>query len=159
MSSLSSPGTRRAFVGTTVAAGATLALAACGDGSSAAPNNVPSAPPEPAGTGTVVATTAELAVGTRLAVSAVRTQGEQAGREAGFLLFRPNKKTVLAYTAICTHQGCAVGAKAPEGEAFYCSCHGSYFQPEDGKAVAGPARGALERFAAEIKGDEVLIFI
>lgn len=159
MTSLSSPSTRRAFVGTTVAAGATLALAACGDGSSAAPNNVPSAPPEPVGVGTVVATTAELAVGTRLAVEAVRTQGGNAGKEAGFLLFRPNQKTVLAYTAICTHQGCAVGAKSPDGEAFYCSCHGSYFQPEDGKAVAGPARGALERFAAQIKGDDVIIYV
>lgn len=159
MSSLPSPRTRRAFVGTTVAAGATLALAACGDGSSAAPNNVPAAPPEPAGQGTAVATTAELAVGTRLAVAAVRTRGAEAGREAGFLLFRPNRKTVLAYTAICTHQGCAVGTKAPQGETFYCACHGSSFAPESGKAVAGPARGALERFAAEIKGEQVLIYI
>jgi cytochrome b6-f complex iron-sulfur subunit len=159
MTSLSSPSTRRAFVGTTVAAGATLALAACGDGSSAAPNNVPSTPPEPVGEGTVVATTAELAVGTRLAVSVVRTQGADSGKEAGFLLFRPNQKTVLAYTAVCTHQGCAVGTKSPNDEAFYCSCHGSYFQPEDGKAVAGPARGALERFAAEIKGENVLIYV
>lgn len=160
MTSLSSPITRRAFGGTTVAAGATLALAACGDGSSAAPNNVPSAPPEPVGTGTVVATTAELAVGTRLSVEAVLTQGEAAGRQAGFLLFRPSQKSVLAYSAICTHQGCAVGAKSPnDDEAFYCACHGSFFQPEDGKAVAGPARGALERFAAEIKGDDVLIYV
>ena len=121
MNSLSSPGSRRAFVGTTVAAGAALALAACGDGSSAAPNNSPSAPPEPAGAGTVVATTAELAVGTRLAVAAVRTRGEEAGREAGFLLFRPNQKTVLAYTATCTHQGCTVstitGSFAVDGRA------------------------------------------
>ncbi|MGB9036613.1 hypothetical protein BLJ79_03855 [Arthrobacter sp. UCD-GKA] len=151
--------TRRAFVGTTVAAGATLALAACGDGSSAAPNNEPSAPPAPEGEGTVVATVAELAVGTRLSVAAVRTRGEEAGKQAGFLLFRPNAKTVLAYTAICTHQGCAVTTKDPNGEAFYCPCHGSYFQPEDGKAVAGPARAALERFAAQIKGDDVLIYV
>ena len=112
--------TRRAFVGSTVAAGATLALAACGDGSSAAPNNVPSAPPAPAGEGTVVATVAELPVGTRLSVAAVRTRARIAGKQAGFLLFRPSQKSVLAYTAVCTHQGCAVGTKAPDGDAFYC---------------------------------------
>ncbi|QXQ11629.1 Rieske (2Fe-2S) protein [Paeniglutamicibacter sp. Y32M11] len=159
MSSFSSPSTRRAFVGGTMAAGATLALAACGDGSSAAPNNTPSAPPVPVGEGVVVATTAELSVGTRLAVSAIATQGDTAGKESGYLLFRPSEKSVLAYTAICTHQGCAVGTKAPSGEGFYCACHGSAFDATDGKATAGPARGALERFAAEIQGQNVLIFI
>lgn len=153
------PCSRRAFVGTTVATGATLALAACGDGSSAAPNNEPSTAPQVSGEGTVVATVAELPVGTRLSVAAVRTQGDEAGKQAGFLLFRPDEQTVLAYTAICTHQGCAVTVKAPDGDNFYCPCHGSYFQPEDGKAVAGPAREALERFAAEIKDDDVLIYV
>ncbi|MFF5791268.1 Rieske (2Fe-2S) protein [Paeniglutamicibacter sp. NPDC012692] len=157
MSSIS-PQTRRAFVGSTMAAGAAVALAACGDGSSAAPNNVPSAPPEPSGEGTVVATLSELGVGTRLSVTAPRTGADGKTKDAGFLLFRPNEKTVLAYTAICTHQGCAVTTKAPQGEDFYCPCHGSYFQPSDGKAIAGPARGALERIAAQIKGQDVLIF-
>lgn len=151
--------TRRAFVGTTVAASATLALAACGDGSSAAPNNEPSAPPEPEGEPTVVATLAELPVAARLSVAAKRTRGKDAGKEAGFLLFRPTEESVLAYTAICTHQGCAVTTKAPSGEDFYCPCHGSYFEPSDGKAITGPAREALERFAAEIQGDDVLIYV
>ncbi|GAA5227482.1 ubiquinol-cytochrome c reductase iron-sulfur subunit [Paeniglutamicibacter antarcticus] len=151
--------TRRAFVGTTVAASATLALAACGDGSSAAPNNEPSAPPEPEGEATIVATTRELPVGARLSVAAKRTRGDDTGKEAGFLLFRPTKESVLAYTAICTHQGCAVTTKAPKGEDFYCPCHGSSFEPSDGKAMAGPARDALERFAAEINGEDVLIYV
>lgn len=158
MSSLSSQ-TRRAFVGTTVAAGAAVALTACGDGSSAAPNNVPSAPPEPVGEGTVVATLTELAVGTRLSVTAARTGADGKTKDAGFLLFRPNEKTVLAYTAICTHQGCAVSTKAPQGDDFYCACHGSHFQPSDGKAIAGPARGALERIAASIKGQDVVLYV
>ena len=157
--SLSSSQTRRAFVGTTMAAGATAALAACGDGSSAAPNNEPSAPPEPVGDGTVVASLKELAVGTKLAVTAPRTGADGKTKDAGFLLFRPNEKTVLAYTNICTHQGCAVTTKAPKGDDFYCACHGSYFQPSDGKAMAGPARGALERIAAAIKGQDILLYV
>lgn len=142
-----------------MAAGAAVALTACGDGSSAAPNNVPSAPPEPVGDGTVVATLTELAVGTRLSVTAARTGADGKTKDAGFLLFRPNEKTVLAYTAICTHQGCAVSTKAPQGDDFYCACHGSHFQPSDGKAIAGPARGALERIAASIKAQDVVLYV
>lgn len=142
-----------------MAAGAAVALTACGDGSSAAPNNVPSAPPEPVGDGTVVATLTELAVGARLSVTAARTGADGKTKDAGFLLFRPNEKTVLAYTAICTHQGCAVSTKAPQGDDFYCACHGSHFQPSDGKAIAGPARGALERIAASIKGQDVVLYV
>ena len=99
-----------------------------------------------------MATLSELGVGTRLSVTAPRTGADGKTKDAGFLLFRPNEKTVLAYTAICTHQGCAVTTKAPQGEDFYCPCHGSYFQPSDGKAIAGPARGALERIAASDQG-------
>lgn len=142
-----------------MAAGAAVALTACGDGSSAAPNNVPSAPPEPVGEGTAVATLTELAVGTRLSVTAARTGADGKTKDAGFLLFRPNEQTVLAYTAICTHQGCAVSTKAPQGDDFYCACHGSHFQPSDGKAIAGPARGALERIAASIKGQDVVLYV
>lgn len=107
----------------------------------------------------MVARLSELGVGTRLSATAERTGPDGTRKEAGFLLFRPNKTTVLAYSAICTHQGCAVSTKSPSGDDFYCACHGSHFQPSDGMAIAGPALGALERVAAQIKGDEVLIFV
>ena len=47
---------------------------------------------------------------------------------------------VVAYSGVCTHQGCPVNMWLPEKSAFYCSCHGSTYNPQDGaEVVAGPA--------------------
>ena len=47
---------------------------------------------------------------------------------------------VLAYSGVCTHQGCPVNMWSSELKAFFCSCHGSTFDPKDGgEVVAGPA--------------------
>ena len=42
---------------------------------------------------------------------------------------------VVAYTAICTHTGCAVADWIRDEQALYCSCHGSKFDPRDGAKV------------------------
>jgi rieske iron-sulfur protein len=47
---------------------------------------------------------------------------------------------VVAYTAICTHNGCDVQDWLPDANAVYCACHESSFDPRDGaKVVDGPA--------------------
>jgi Rieske Fe-S protein len=51
---------------------------------------------------------------------------------------------VLAYSAVCTHQGCTVsGWLAPE-RVLACFCHESKFSAtEAGKVVGGPSRARL----------------
>jgi len=51
---------------------------------------------------------------------------------------------VVAYTAICTHNGCDVQEWLPESASLYCGCHESSFDARDGaKVVDGPAPRAL----------------
>ena len=51
---------------------------------------------------------------------------------------------VIAYSAICTHQGCELNAWDPSTAKLRCFCHGSEFLPEKGGEVAhGPASKQL----------------
>ena len=38
---------------------------------------------------------------------------------------------IVAYSAICTHSGCEVDESLGESQTFFCSCHGSIFDPRD----------------------------
>ena len=47
---------------------------------------------------------------------------------------------VVAYSAVCTHTGCEVGAFLVDEQALYCDCHQSKFDPSDqGRVTDGPA--------------------
>lgn len=47
---------------------------------------------------------------------------------------------VVAYSAICTHQGCDVSQWKTDTKVLLCVCHGSEFDPGDrAKVVFGPA--------------------
>ena len=51
---------------------------------------------------------------------------------------------LVAYSAICTHLGCAVFAKLTPERLILCPCHGSQYDPANGAAVRrGPADRAL----------------
>src|ERR687890_183689 len=60
----------------------------------------------------------------------------------------------VAYSAICTHQGCTVAYKNGN---LACPCHGSVFDPADGAAViAGPAPSPLPEIPVKVEGGEVV---
>jgi Rieske Fe-S protein len=51
---------------------------------------------------------------------------------------------VVAYTSICTHNGCDIDSWLAREQHLYCSCHESIFDPRDGaRVVDGPAPRAL----------------
>jgi arsenite oxidase small subunit len=59
----------------------------------------------------------------------------------------------VAYSAICTHQGCTV---AYQGGQLACPCHGSVFDPANGGAVVtGPATTPLPEIPVKVQGGEV----
>ena len=61
--------------------------------------------------------------------------------------------TTSAVLGICTHNRCELD---PGPEGLDCPCHGSSFNFE-GRAIIGPAEGALVRFDARVEGDTLLI--
>jgi rieske iron-sulfur protein len=47
---------------------------------------------------------------------------------------------IVAYSAICTHEGCDVWLWQGEGKTLKCPCHDSEFDPKDGaRVITGPA--------------------
>ena len=60
----------------------------------------------------------------------------------------------VAYSAVCTHQGCTVAYKKGQ---LACPCHGSLFDPADGGAViAGPAQEPLPEIPVKVQGGDVV---
>lgn len=131
---------RRSFISNGGAAAltvGTLALAGC--------SSEPAEPSDPTAglaPGTVVLPLGELAVGTTTAVTVERV---------GILLHRTAESTVVAFSAVCTHQGCLIEAS------FRCPCHGSRFDTETGERLAGPARLPLPAIDVAIVEGNVVI--
>ena len=62
----------------------------------------------------------------------------------------------VAYSAVCTHQGCEVAYNQGEGT-LDCPCHGSVFDPANGASVeGGPAGQPLPEIPVEVRGGEVV---
>ena len=65
---------------------------------------------------------------------------------------------VVAYSGVCTHQGCPVNMWEPDKKAFVCSCHGSTYNPrDDATLLFGPAPRSLP--ALPIKSDNGLLLV
>ncbi len=95
--------------------------------------------------GPAIASESEVAPG-----SAIKF--EDSGNPA-FLVHLDNGDFV-AYSAICTHQGCDVAYK---GGNLACPCHGSVFDPANGaEVVAGPAPRPLPEIPVKVEGGEVV---
>ena len=63
---------------------------------------------------------------------------------------------VVAYSGVCTHQGCPVNMWSKEHGAFVCSCHGSLFNPRNGAEVmAGPAPLPLAALSLKVADGDV----
>jgi Rieske Fe-S protein len=68
-------------------------------------------------------------------------------------LAQPSTGKVVAFTAICTHQGCTVN---PDGAVLRCPCHASTYDAFTGKNTGGPARSPLAEIPVTVSGGVVL---
>lgn len=65
---------------------------------------------------------------------------------------------VVAYSAICTHQGCDVNSYLDDKKEFFCFCHLSRFDPLKAGAVTnGPATKKLAMLPLEQIGDQLIV--
>lgn len=65
---------------------------------------------------------------------------------------------LVAYSAICTHLGCAVYAALAEDGNIACPCHGSLFNPAEGASVVGgPANRPLPSLPIQIGTDGAVV--
>ncbi len=111
-------------------------------GSPTAPADAPEV-----GKGEAIAKGSELAPGSALAFTNADTG--QPG-----VLVRLESGEFAAYSAVCTHQACAVAHK--DGK-LACPCHGSVFDPANGaEVVSGPARKPLPEIPLRVEGGEVV---
>ncbi|MEI5583025.1 MULTISPECIES: QcrA and Rieske domain-containing protein [unclassified Agromyces] len=137
-------------LGGTGAVGGALILAGCatdqgggngGDDGSEAPSPSAGAPDA---AGEEVAALADIPVGGSIDAT---IGGEPV------LLAQPAAGEVVAYSAICTHQGCVVAAA---GSKFECPCHGSIFDAATGDVEVGPALEPLASVPVTVDGDRVI---
>ena len=76
------------------------------------------------------------------------------GPEDPCLLIRLSRDRYAAYSQTCTHLRCPVYYRAEAGK-IHCPCHEGYFDPENGKVLAGPPPRPLPRVELESRGDGI----
>ncbi len=170
--------TRRTALGAGLVAGAAL-ITACGSGSTAATTTTPAAAGSGATTSssstskTATSTTSSSAATTSASSASPSAGGVPSGAKIAKLADIPDggslvvangtqqialaKKadgTVVAHTAVCTHQGCTVKAS---GAVLACPCHGSAFEALTGAVTSGPAKSPLAEIAVEIDKESVYL--
>jgi rieske iron-sulfur protein len=65
---------------------------------------------------------------------------------------------VVAYTAICTHNGCDIDDWLAAKQLLSCSCHSSSFDPKDGaRVVDGPAPRVLPALPLKIVDGKLVV--
>ncbi|MEV7183108.1 Rieske 2Fe-2S domain-containing protein [Kitasatospora sp. NPDC093102] len=70
-------------------------------------------------------------------------------------IVQPKAGQYCAFSAVCTHTGCAVDA--PKDGRLYCPCHGSRFDAATGAVINGPAVKPLPRYAVSKDGDQLTL--
>ncbi|WP_410669250.1 ubiquinol-cytochrome c reductase iron-sulfur subunit [Amycolatopsis sp. cmx-4-68] len=69
------------------------------------------------------------------------------------IVARTSESAVAAFSAVCTHQGCAV---APKGADLVCPCHGSVFNALTGEVKQGPAKKPLPPVSVKVENGKVV---
>ena len=119
------------------------------------PTALPTHSPTPTGskstqapTGIKIATISDVPVGTAF-------QFTDASGGPAYLL-QPATGTFLAYSAICTHEGCPVSYDHA-ANSFACPCHGAKFDATSGGVTSGPARSPLAKFNVVLSGKDIYL--
>ncbi|MFI8193687.1 Rieske (2Fe-2S) protein [Streptomyces sp. NPDC085946] len=148
---------RRTVVAATGAAGLAAALTACGgsdgdtSGSSASAGASDASGgardgggPSGGAAGTALASTADIPEG-----------GGKVFADRKVVVTQPTAGEFKAFSATCTHRGCAV--KSIADGVINCPCHNSNFSITDGSVQSGPATEPLPAVRITVSGDSITL--
>jgi Rieske Fe-S protein len=107
-----------------------------------APPAAPGAAPSGGTAAAVLAQTADVPVGGGVIVGDT-------------VITQPTAGDFKAFSAVCTHQGCAV-SEVVDGS-ITCNCHGSKFSVEDGEPTDGPANSPLPAKQITVEGESITL--
>ncbi|MFJ3980325.1 Rieske (2Fe-2S) protein [Streptomyces fungicidicus] len=156
LNSVSGPA-RRTVVAAAGAAGLAVALTACGgsdddsSGSSADSGSTGGSSGDggtsggdAGGGGDALASTADIPEG-----------GGKVFADRKVVVTQPTAGEFKAFSATCTHQGCAV--KSIADGVINCPCHNSNFSITDGSVKSGPATKPLPAVEITVSGDSITL--
>ncbi|GAA3501453.1 hypothetical protein GCM10019016_085600 [Streptomyces prasinosporus] len=151
---------RRAVVAAAGAAGLAVALAACGGSDDASSSSVGSGSADGArgdgGASSGGPDGGEDAAGAALASTAdIPEGGGKVFADRKVVVTQPTAGEFKAFSATCTHQGCAVRSVA-DG-VINCPCHDSNFSITDGSVKSGPATEPLPSVRITVSGDSITL--
>ncbi|MEU3106148.1 Rieske (2Fe-2S) protein [Streptomyces griseoflavus] len=145
---------RRTVVAAAGAAGLAVALTACGgsdDDASSSPveSGTSGGAPDDGGGG-------GAAGGAPLARTAdIPEGGGKVFADRKVVVTQPSAGEFKAFSATCTHQGCAV--KSVADGVINCPCHNSDFSITDGSVRGGPATKPLPAVEITVSGDSITL--
>ncbi|MFF8972589.1 Rieske (2Fe-2S) protein [Streptomyces sp. NPDC014995] len=149
---------RRTVVAAAGAAGLTVALTACGgsddDASSSSASSGGSTGSTGSTGGSESASTGGAAAGSALTTTAEIPEGGGKVFDAEkVVVVQPTAGEYKAFSAVCTHAGCAV--KSVADGVINCPCHQSNFSVTDGSVKSGPATKPLPEVQITVSGDSI----
>lgn len=80
--------------------------------------------------------------------------GAKLYREQRLVVSQPSEGEFVAFSAVCTHQGCTLGEVHKEEGS--CPCHGSRFDVSTGKVLQGPATKPLPEVPVRVKDGKLV---
>jgi Rieske Fe-S protein len=154
---------RRAVVAAAGAAGLSVALTACGgsddDSSSTSSSGTSGTSGSTGSTGSTGGTGGtgggdNAGAGAALAKTAdIPEGGGKVFESEKVVVTQPTAGTYKAFSAVCTHAGCAV--KSISDGVINCPCHNSNFSITDGSVKSGPAKKSLPEVKISVSGDSI----
>ncbi len=121
-----------------------LGLAACSSSTSAASSSSSTATTATSSGPAVIVALSAVPVGQAVAAT---LNGKP------IVVAQPAAGQAVAFSAICTHQGCTV---APKGAELDCPCHGSKYNALTGAVINGPAPSPLPAVSVSVQNGNVI---
>ncbi|WP_309059493.1 Rieske (2Fe-2S) protein [Streptomyces sp.] len=151
---------RRTVVAAAGAAGLAVALTACGGSDDGASSSVDSGSAGGSqgdgGTSSGGPDGDNAAAGAALAATAdIPEGGGKVFADRKVVVTQPTAGEFKAFSATCTHQGCAV--KSVADGVINCPCHNSNFSIADGSVQSGPATEPLPSVQITVSGDSITL--